>query len=784
MAGWLDSFVNLLSGLGVSGRDKAAAQQYANTLLTQPQLELAYRGDWIARKVVDIPANDSTRAWRSWEADEGDIEALEDAEKGLKLQNKLQYAMKRARLYGGAAMILGVDVGKPEEELNVELVTTDSLKFVHVATRYELTAGEVERDLMSPWFGQPKYYERNMGVVSAPYVRIHPSRVIRFVGSEYPDPWQAPDAWGDSVLQTVDDAIKAAGIVTGSIATLISEAKVDVIKTPGLTEALSTVDGTDRLTKRFSYANTSKSIVNALILDSEEEWQRMNATFTGMPDVLQMYLLIASGAADIPATRMLGQSPAGMNATGESDIRNYYDRIKSDQVTQLQPSLAMLDEVLIRSALGTRDPSIHYSWNSLWQLDNVAKAELENKRASTYKIDVDAGLIPIDIMRKARENQLMEDGTYPGLELIIEEYERDVGEQGDAPDQQQLIAPPPVPVIGPGGKPIPGQKALPAPAAKPVGKVVAKTPPKAPPTNARRKSKADALVNDAEPRTLYVRRDVVNTKDIIDWARSQGFKSMLPGAELHVTIAYSRLAVDWTKIVYEAWDQDKDGLVHVPPGGVRLLEKFGEGAIVLVFTSSSLAYRHCAIKELTGATWDYADYQPHVTITYESDFDEQDLRAMEPYRGPIVLGPEIFEEVQGYEGGSTNEVVLDAWTEDERQRAMLEEDGNPDQPRAANGQWGSGGTSVPIDKLKTSQLASETDKETVKSYREKIRNGEKLKPIEVVKVKDTGNYHILDGHHRLAAAKAEHLKTVNVRVAVTVKTPREATEYIRGARFG
>jgi phage-related protein (TIGR01555 family) len=438
MAGWLDSFVNLLSGLGVSGRDKAAAQQYANTLLTQPQLELAYRGDWIARKVVDIPANDSTRAWRSWEADEGDIEALEDAEKGLKLQNKLQYAMKRARLYGGAAMILGVDVGKPEEELNVELVTTDSLKFVHVATRYELTAGEVERDLMSPWFGQPKYYERNMGVVSAPYVRIHPSRVIRFVGSEYPDPWQAPDAWGDSVLQTVDDAIKAAGIVTGSIATLISEAKVDVIKTPGLTEALSTVEGTDRLTKRFSYANTSKSIVNALILDSEEEWQRMNATFTGMPDVLQMYLLIASGAADIPATRMLGQSPAGMNATGESDIRNYYDRIKSDQVTQLQPSLAMLDEVLIRSALGTRDPSIHYSWNSLWQLDNVAKAELENKRASTYKIDVDAGLIPIDIMRKARENQLMEDGTYPGLELIIEEYERDVGEQGDAPDQQHL----------------------------------------------------------------------------------------------------------------------------------------------------------------------------------------------------------------------------------------------------------------------------------------------------------------------------------------------------------
>ena len=39
-------------------------------------------------------------------------------------------------------------------------------------------------------------------------------------------------------------------------------------------------------------------------MDMNEEWDATQLTFTGMPEVMQMYLLIASGAADIPATRM------------------------------------------------------------------------------------------------------------------------------------------------------------------------------------------------------------------------------------------------------------------------------------------------------------------------------------------------------------------------------------------------------------------------------------------------------------------------------------------------
>ena len=114
------------------------------------------------------------------------------------------------------------------------------------------------------------------------------------------------------MLQVINDAVAAAGTVAQSIATLIAEAKFDVVKIPGLTEIFSTNDGTTRLIKRFSEANVAKSVINAVVLDAEEEWQRIGVDFDGMPEILQMYLQIAAGAADIPATRFLGRSPAGL----------------------------------------------------------------------------------------------------------------------------------------------------------------------------------------------------------------------------------------------------------------------------------------------------------------------------------------------------------------------------------------------------------------------------------------------------------------------------------------
>ncbi|MEC8776951.1 MAG: hypothetical protein VXX79_19135, partial [Pseudomonadota bacterium] len=151
-------------------------------------------------------------------------------------------------------------------------------------------------------------------------------------------------------------------------------------------------------------------------------------------------------------------------------------------------------------------------------------------------------------------------------------------------------------------------------------------------------------ISDAAPRSLYVYRQVMNADELHKWAKAQGFKKVLSADDMHCTIAHSSEPVDWMK-GSDSFEWAEDATHTIKEGGPRIVEPLGDkGAVVLHFASSSLAWRHEDIKEKTGARWGFDEYQPHITITYEAP--DLDLDKVEPYRGKIVLGPEIFEEVK------------------------------------------------------------------------------------------------------------------------------------------
>jgi uncharacterized protein len=422
-----DTLYNLMSGLGVTTHDKSTHMNYMVIELSKLQLETMYRGDWIARKVVRIPADDATRAWRAWQAENDQIEKIEEVEIYHKIQKKTRKAKTLERLYGGSAMILGVDGSGPAtSELKLERLKAECLRFVHVVSKHELQSidGVLEDDLESPYFGQPRMYVRTDTVGNR--VEIHPSRVIRFGGEDLPDPAMASDGWGESVLQAMNDAIVAAGLVAQGTASLLNELKTDVIGIKELSAQVSTNEATALLRRRFEITNLMKSNNRLTLIDKEDTWSRMQLSFASLPELIQTYLQIASASADIPATRMLSKSPDGMNSTGQSDTRNYYDKVGSEQANEITPALSQLDEIIIISALGSRDPNIYYDWNPLWQMTEAEQADTALKKAQVMTADVAAMLIPTDALAKGRQNQLIEDNTYPGLENAIEESDGDV----------------------------------------------------------------------------------------------------------------------------------------------------------------------------------------------------------------------------------------------------------------------------------------------------------------------------------------------------------------------
>ncbi len=151
----------------------------------------------------------------------------------------------------------------------------------------------------------------------------------------------------------------------------------------------------------------------------------------------------------------------------------------------------------------------------------------------------------------------------------------------------------------------------------------------------------DQGVKSSAPRTLYVSRKLKNGEEVLRWARSQGFQSLMPAQSLHVTIAYSKTKIDWM-LVGEGWPFD-DAEMTVGAGGPRVVEAMSDkGPIALLFASSKLSHRHHEIVE-AGASWDHPDYQPHITLSYGDA--GLDLTKIEPYRGELVFGPEIFSEI-------------------------------------------------------------------------------------------------------------------------------------------
>lgn len=425
---FLDSLVNFVSGLGTA-RDKSVSDRFAFTPIDRGQLDAAFRGDWVARKTVYLPADDSTSEWRAWQADQKDAEALEKSERQLRIRARVKEALVRARLYGGALLVMGVDDGQsPDLPLRVDSVRAGQLKFVHVLNRFEVSTGTLDNDAMSPGFGEPQHYMVN---TVAGAVKIHPSRTVRLIGNEVTDMALAPDGWGDSVLQAVYDAVMNVARSTAGIAALIHEAKVDVVRIPQLMQLIATQEYEQQLMRRFTLASTAKSMVNTLILDAEEQYERNQISFAQLPELMQQYIQIAAGAADIPATRFVGMAPAGLNATGESDLRNYAIRLRNEQENVLTPALDRLDEVMIRSTFGVRPDCMHYNWRPLFTLTEAQQADVDNKRAQTFQIDLNSGLFTTEAMFEARKAQIVETGVYPGFADYAEQEALDMPDPAD-----------------------------------------------------------------------------------------------------------------------------------------------------------------------------------------------------------------------------------------------------------------------------------------------------------------------------------------------------------------
>ena len=582
----LTGLVNKLTGAGTD-RDKITGQEWFYAEPRPEQLRNSYRANWLCRKAVDAPVGDMLRQGWTWRAGGNEATLIQREEKRLRFKEKLKKALRWSRLYGGAAILIGDGAADPTQPLDVASITQNGLQYLTVMSRYEVGSGRIVHDVMNPLHGLPMDYQLSG---SGAAVTVHPSRIIRFEGKSAAHTGSLVfDMWGDSVLAGILREIGAVATGIASSSRLLEESTVNYYKMKGLLEKLGTPGGEDIVQKALHLLNTMKSAINAVAVDADDgDLQQFHANFAGLPEVVQMLLQAVSGGADIPITRLLGQSPGGMNATGDSDFRNYYDGLKAEQEDYIGPAIEPITRAIVRSALGGEPDGVEFEFNPLWQMTDKDQSEIDSLQATTLTTLNNTGQVPDEVMSIAVRSMMSRSRNMAAAgdrwtELVEEnrgeELERDPPES----DVQEAIS-----------------------------------------------------TGDSRPMTLYVARRVVNHEEIERWAKSQGLETTL-GEDMHVTIAFSRQALDWHKVGH-SWE-DK---IEIPEGGPRSVEVFGKNAVVLQIAWDSLQWRHQQIIS-AGATWDHDEYSPHITITY--DPGDVDPLTIKPYRGKIVLGPEIFDQV-------------------------------------------------------------------------------------------------------------------------------------------
>ena len=411
-----DSLENLVAELGTK-QDKRSHSTFVNSKRLsadgmQVELNALYRTDWLAGKVVDIIPDDMTREWRYFS---GDIEpetigALVEEEERLGLAEAFNEAHKWARLYGTSFIVINVDDGQPvDQPLNINRVKKGGLKHIKVVDRHRIDRADLQpiENPLDPNYGMPSYYR----FVNT-NVKIHHSRMIRFDAVKLPfDEFKRNNYMSDSVLDRLYEALINFNTIAAGSASMVYETNVDVMKIKGLMNYIQSPEGTALIQKRFTLASMLKSFNNMLLLDADEEYDKKQNSFASLPDLLYAHALFLAGGSDVPATRLLGSSASGLNATGEGDMKNYYDVIRSKQSKDYKPKLDFFDILMAKNLGIPDDADLDYRFNSLFQMTPKEQADTDFIIAQRDGIYLDKGVVPEYPIAK----ELKQNSTYTNL---------------------------------------------------------------------------------------------------------------------------------------------------------------------------------------------------------------------------------------------------------------------------------------------------------------------------------------------------------------------------------
>ena len=477
-----DGYVNLLNKYGTKQDNSEAYKFEREPVIPDMQLTGLYEGNGLFSKIIDTPAEEALKHGFDLNLKSDELNAfVEDALDDLEWEERAATAIKWARLYGGALIVMLIDDGRGlEEPVDWEHIRSiDELRVYErsivqpdYASLYQQDYGGKGVGNRVSKFGQPEYY-----YVSSIYgsFKVHESRCLVFRNGVLPE--QTSNAtylfWGMPEYVRIRRALRETVTAHTDSVKLLERSVQAIYSMKGLASLLTTDDGENQVLKRLQLVDTSRGLLNSIAIDSEgEQYDFKTFQFSGVKDVIDATCNMLSALTNIPQTILFGRSPAGMNATGTSDFESYYNFVEKIQRLMLKRNLRTLLDVVFRAGIASGDvaeePDYKLEFKPLWSLSDTEQATVDQTKAQTALVKAQTAQAYVDmqaldptevrrclasdeefdvedIISEDDEDDLLQSllGTEPSTMSDVEAAQKNI-EQGQAPggeEQSATVAP-------------------------------------------------------------------------------------------------------------------------------------------------------------------------------------------------------------------------------------------------------------------------------------------------------------------------------------------------------
>ena len=438
-----DGYVNLLNKYGTKQDNSEAYKFEREPVIPDMQLTGLYEGNGLFSKIIDTPAEEALKHGFDLNLKSDELNAfVEDVLDDLEWEEKAATAIKWARLYGGALIVMLIDDGRGlEEPVDWEHIRSiDELRVYErsivqpdYASLYQQDYGGKGVGNRVSKFGQPEYY-----YVSSIYgsFKVHESRCLVFRNGVLPE--QTSNAtylfWGMPEYVRIRRALRETVTAHTDSVKLLERSVQAIYSMKGLASLLTTDDGENQVLKRLQLVDTSRGLLNSIAIDSEgEQYDFKTFQFSGVKDVIDATCNMLSALTNIPQTILFGRSPAGMNATGDSDFESYYNFVEKIQRLMLKRNLRTLLDVVFRAGIASGDvaeePDYKLEFKPLWSLSDTEQATVDQTKAQTALVKAQTAQAYVDMQAldpTEVRRRLASDEEFDVEDIISEDDEDDL----------------------------------------------------------------------------------------------------------------------------------------------------------------------------------------------------------------------------------------------------------------------------------------------------------------------------------------------------------------------